>query len=41
MVIDGGSWLVNNGIIILQCEAPKIAKLVNLTPMSLWFVVRK
>ena len=25
----------------LQCEAPKISKLVNITPMSLWFMVRK
>ena len=25
----------------LQCGAPKIAKLVNITPMSLWFMVRK
>ena len=23
----------------LQCEAPKIAKLVNITPISLWFMV--
>ena len=22
----------------IQCEAPKIAKLVNITPMSLWFM---
>ena len=24
-----------------MCEAPKIAKLVNITPVSLWFMVRK
>ena len=23
----------------VQCEAPKIAKLVHITPMSLWFMV--
>ena len=26
-------------VLILQCEAPKIAKLVQITPMSLWFMV--
>ena len=25
-------------MIIIQCEAPKIAKLVNITPISLWFM---
>ena len=30
----------SNLVEFLQCEAPKIAKLVQITPISLWFMVR-
>jgi hypothetical protein len=29
----------NHQPVIIQCEAPKIAKLVNITPISPWFMV--
>ena len=32
-------WVSSGSQIYIQCEAPKIAKLVNITPMSLWFMV--
>ena len=35
------SWITMKTHMFLQCGAPKIAKLAQIPPISLWFMVRK